>query len=85
MRYQVVWDQLALDQLTDFWISATDRKAVSDAAGAVDKLLVEHADAAGTPVHEGLYTLAVSPLRVIFWVHDMRRMVVVNSVKMMKP
>jgi hypothetical protein len=32
MNYTVVWKHEAEDELADFWLAATDRQAVADAA-----------------------------------------------------
>jgi hypothetical protein len=39
MRYTVVWEEPALDELAVIWLQATDRSAVSAAADQVDRIL----------------------------------------------
>lgn len=34
MKYRVVWKRTARDQLAAFWIAASDRQAITDAANA---------------------------------------------------
>ncbi len=41
MRFTVTWHPSATDELTEIWLRATDRAAVTGAADTVDRLLAE--------------------------------------------
>ncbi len=80
-RYTVVWPQGAQDELATLWIAADDRRAITDAANAIDIELCEDATGKGTDVSEGLRALFSPPLRVLFAVREDDRVVEVLRVR----
>ena len=67
IRYTVVWVQSVEDELIEIWLDAKDRYATT-ATHAIDRELGTDADAKGANLAEGLRSLNVAPLRVIFTV-----------------
>jgi hypothetical protein len=84
-RYTVTWLSGAQDQLAQIWIDSSDRQAVSQAANAIDIELATDADRKGAPVEEGLRSLYVPPLHVLFTVREPDRLVEVASVRTDSP
>jgi hypothetical protein len=80
MLYAVIWSQLALDQLTEIWLAAKDRAAVTAATHAIDARLANDPMNQGLPVLGPLRELHVSPLRVLFGINDVQRRVLIVRV-----
>lgn len=80
-RYTVVWPAGAQDELTELWIVAPDRDAITAAANAIDVELSEDATAKGVELSEGLRALFAPPLRVLFAVREDDRVVEVLRVR----
>jgi plasmid stabilization system protein ParE len=74
-RYTVVWVRSAQDELTEVWLSASDRQAVTLAAHLIETELAVDAARKGSELREGLRSFYVPPLKVIFAVYDDDRMV----------
>jgi hypothetical protein len=68
MIYTVGWLQSAEDALTDLWINASDRAAISAASNAIDRKLRIDANRQGVPIPGGRRLLRVPPLAVAFTV-----------------
>jgi hypothetical protein len=85
IRFTVAWLRDAVDELTAIWLVDDDRRAVTDAAGVIDRELALDAMAKGTPLSEGLRVLESGPLRVIFSVDEADRVVVVARLRLLKP
>lgn len=68
IRYTVVWVQSVEDELIEIWLGAEDRNAISSATHAIDHELSTDAESKGEDLAEGLRSLNVPPLRVIFTV-----------------
>ena len=81
IRYTVVWPTGAEDELTELWIAASDREAITAAARAIDVDLSEDATVKGVALSEGLRALFAPPLRVLFAVREEDRLVEVLRVK----
>ncbi|MDZ4688618.1 MAG: hypothetical protein SH850_26390 [Planctomycetaceae bacterium] len=64
--FTLVWDELAIDELAEIWESAKDRRAITRASAQIDGLLKATGQQAGIEIQEGLRSLTVLPLRVIF-------------------
>jgi len=64
--YTVVWDDSAVEELAEIWESAEDRTRITRASAQIEALLKSIGQQAGTEIHEGLRTLTVVPLRVVF-------------------
>jgi hypothetical protein len=80
-RYTVVWVESALEELTELWLAASDRAAVTAATTAIDRELAEDAPQKGVELSEGLRALFSPPLRVIFEVRGPDRVAEVLRVK----
>lgn len=80
-RYTVTWVQDALDGLTELWLDASDRAAISRAAAEVDQQLAVDPDHKGDDLHEGLRVEHFPPLRVIYEAQSSDRLVVVRQVR----
>ena len=85
MRYTVQWEIVPRDALADIWLEANDRNAVAFAANEIDRLLAGNADLQGEAAHEGLRSLVVSPLMVLFEVRPDDRIVQVVRVRRVYP
>jgi hypothetical protein len=81
IRYTVTWLRSAQNHLADLWTGSSDRSAVTRAADAIDADLAVDAHQKGTPVSEGLRTLHIAPLHVLFSVSEPDRTVEVASVR----
>ncbi len=79
-RYTVVWVQSVEDELVEIWLAAQDRNAIAAATHAIDLELGTDADSKGDDVAEGLRSLNVPPLRIIFTVSKDDRLVEVVRV-----
>lgn len=82
IRYTVVWPSGSEDELTDIWIRAQDRLAVTAAADAIDQQLSVDASTKGIELSEGLRALFAPPLRVLFAVREDDRLVEVLRVRL---
>jgi hypothetical protein len=80
-RYTVTWLEGAQNQLAELWLEAADRIAVTDAANRSDRALAGDPQDKGSPVSEGLRSLVVPPLYVLFSVSEPDRLVEVASVR----
>ena len=79
MRYTVVYDPSAEDQLMDIWMQAPNRRAVRNASDDIDRRLKRSPDNVGYSV--GSYRrLTIYPLAVEFVVSPLDRMVRVLKV-----
>jgi len=67
MPFTVVWLPAALRQLADIWNNATDRNAVTRAAGRVDVILRFDPETKGVDFYGDLL-LAVPPLHIVYHV-----------------
>ena len=80
MRYTVVYDPAAENQLADIWMRAPDPNAVEDASNDIDRQLKRSPDRSGRPF--GPYRrLMVYPLVVDYTVSPQDRMVRVIRVE----
>ena len=74
MKYTVIWQPDAANELARLWLDSTDRQAVADAANEIDRLLSENPYDEKYEVVWGEGAIAVLPLGVDFEVsgHDMK-------------
>lgn len=79
-RYTVVWVQSVEDELVDIWLAANDRNDITAATHAVDQELGLDAGLKGEELAEGLRSLNIPPLRIIFTVSEDDRLVEVVRV-----
>jgi len=70
VRYTVVWERVAQMQLAACYNAAAFPNAVSAAQHRIDRLLLTNPLANADPESEGLYSLVVPPLRVLFEIAD---------------
>jgi hypothetical protein len=80
-RYAATWLNSAQMHLAQIWNDATDKQAVTRAANAIDVELATDADRKGNPVPEGLRSLSIPPLHVLFEVQEQDRLVEVASIR----
>jgi hypothetical protein len=66
MRYTVLWQPDAEEELAEVWIGASDRTAATRAAHAIDVRLGESAHGRGESRAAGRRILLVAPLGVLF-------------------
>ncbi|MEX2188325.1 MAG: hypothetical protein WD875_16075 [Pirellulales bacterium] len=79
MRYSVTWDRDAENELTQIWLDAPDRAAVSAAANAIDRELANDAERKGVDFY-GDRLIVMRPLCVTFRVVHGDRLVIVRQV-----
>jgi hypothetical protein len=78
--YAVDWPEEVLSDLTDIWLRAPDRQAVTDAQARIDRLLGANPFGNGIHVSEGLYSLHAPPLAVSYTIDPSARRVEIQSV-----
>jgi plasmid stabilization system protein ParE len=80
MTYTVIWRPSAEQKLTQVWIDATDRQAITDAANTIDTLLRTKPVEVGEARSANARILTVSPLSVYYDVLEQDRLVAVWAV-----
>lgn len=80
-RYSVVWVKSAQDELTELWLTAVDRNAITTAANEIDQVLRDDAPARGAELSEGLRSFFAPPLKAIFSVSEDDRIAEVLRVR----
>ena len=80
MTYTVLWRPSAERALTEIWLNAGDRQAVTDAADAIDSLLRTVPLEVGESRVADVRVLIVFPLSVYYDVHQEDRTVAVWAV-----
>ena len=80
MIYTVIWRPAALEQLAEFWVSAADRQAITNAADDVDRKLRRDPVDQGESRDQNRRVFYVSPLAVMFEIDDDDRKVHVLDV-----
>jgi hypothetical protein len=83
VRYTVVWARAALAQLAACYNAAPIPNAVTAAQHRIDQMLNADPLLNADPEPEGLYSLNVPPLRVLFEVSDADCLVRVVAVKLL--
>jgi hypothetical protein len=79
--YTVNWQPAAEDALTEIWIAASDRAAVTAAQALADRLLARDPARHGRHVSEGLYQIDCPPLAISYTIDDTKRHVEVTWVR----
>jgi len=64
--YIVRWKRSALNRMTELWLDAADRSAITDAVAEIDRLLANNPLHAGESRSEQDRVLFVPPLGVFF-------------------
>jgi len=80
-RYTVTATSKAEDDLARLWLRASNRRAVSQAANTIDRLLGDDAPLKGFDAGQGLRQLIVSPLIAEFSVIVGDRTVTIWSIR----
>jgi hypothetical protein len=76
MRYTVTWLSIAEDELTNLWIQALDRQAVTDASNRMERTLGRDANQKGI-ADNGRRILIDPPLAFTFTVSPGDRLVMI--------
>jgi plasmid stabilization system protein ParE len=84
-RFTVTWLRDVEGDLARIWVGAEDRRPVATAADSIDADLADDAGRKGASVREGLRSLCVPPLYVLFTVRDEDRIVEVVRVRSDQP
>ncbi len=80
--YTVLWRQTATNQLTEIWLAASDRARINEAVQAIDGLLaINPLGRLTRELSEGLRTITVLPLRVIYAIEEQDCIVDVATVR----
>ncbi|HLN31606.1 MAG TPA: hypothetical protein VK395_27945 [Gemmataceae bacterium] len=85
IRYTVTWLEGAQNSLAQIWMDAQVRREVASAADSIDRELAKDPANKGTALSEGLRSLCVPPLHVLFSVSEPDRVVEVASVRINIP
>ena len=80
MRFTVTWHPSATEELTQIWLDAADRNAITQAANAIDHALADDPQNKGEEFY-GDRLFVATPLAVTFAVHDADRVVQVLQVR----
>ena len=80
MKYTVVWELGAQDELIEIWLRASDRSAVSNSSDWIDRALRIDPESKGHPLGEHRI-LVDPPLAASFRVYPDDRMVTVFQVR----
>ena len=86
MTYDVAWTASADDMLTEVWLEAADRNAVSAVAHRVNHALACTPLAVGRPMDSSVHRAAYAPpLYIEFYVIEDDKKVVVQAVAVVSP
>jgi hypothetical protein len=80
-RYTVTWLKEVEGDLAGLWLGSSDRRSVAAAANVIDVELATDAERKGAEVSEGLRSLHVSPLYVLYIVREPDRLVEMVSLR----
>jgi hypothetical protein len=80
MNYTVVWKPEAEDELAEFWMTATDRQAVADAAYRMERALGDHPLSTGESRNATTRVAFDGPLGVFYEVSDADLLVTILKV-----
>jgi hypothetical protein len=84
-RFTVTWLKDIEGDLASMWMGASDRQSVEFAANRIDFELAIDADRKGGELSEGLRSLHVSPLYVLFTLREPDRLVEIVSIRSDQP
>ena len=79
-RFTVVWTTEAVEQLTEIWLVATDRETIVSAAESIDLELAVDPFWNSRELSEGLRSLVLPPLRIVFSINLEDRLVEVARI-----
>jgi hypothetical protein len=80
VKYNVLWSPEAENRLAELWNTASDRKAVTDAANAIDRLLAMDPHQLGGGRPDGTRVSFMPPRGVLFNISEPDRTVSVLKV-----
>ena len=78
--YTVRWKRSAVDRLTDLWIEASDRPAVTSAVDEIDRILAADPLTAGESRSEQTRVVFISPIGVFVDIDESAQIVNVLKV-----
>jgi plasmid stabilization system protein ParE len=84
-KYTVVWHDRAEGQLARMWSDLSDRAGITRAADAIDLELEYDPDRKGQAERDGLRSLFIPPLHILYEVRDPDRVVEVVVVRYVAP
>lgn len=82
MRYTVVWDPEAEDELARLWMQSFVQRDITSAANAIDIALRDDPLGKGIILDHRKYELYLYPLRVLFKVTESDRLVQVLTIRL---
>ena len=85
MKFMVVWKATAEAQLAELWMTATDRKAIREAASEIESNLRADPISFGESRDAQTRVAVVAPLVVHFEVHEDDRRVIVLTLHAIPP
>jgi hypothetical protein len=80
MKYTVVWKREAEDELATYWMAATDRQSIAEAAHRLEQALGDRPLAIGESRNAATRVAFDGPLGVFYEVSDADRLVTVLKV-----
>lgn len=80
MKYTVLWTPPAENELTEIWLEAPDRNAITQSSFEIDERLEDDPDEEGESRFEGRRILLVPPLGVTFRIQEEDRTVLILDV-----
>lgn len=84
-KYTVLWKTSARNELAEIWMNAADRTAITAATHSLDVELANDPERKGMEIREGLRGIDKPPLRALFTVDELDRMVYVDKVRLARP
>jgi hypothetical protein len=82
MKYTVVWNRRATNDLAQLWIDGTDRSRIATASNYIDEHLSRAPFLEQCEVVNQIGALIVAPLGVDYWINEDDRIVTVFAVWM---
>ena len=82
MKYTVVWNRRATNDLAQLWIDGTDRPRIAAASNYIDEQLSRDPFLEQCEVVNRIGALIVAPLGVDYWISEDDRIVTVFAVWM---
>ncbi len=82
--FQIGWDPDAEDDLARLWLRSSNRKAIAQAVDQAEKLLESDPVKHGRTLAEGLYSVAVPPIVLIYTIEKTTRAVEVCSIGLLR-
>ncbi len=81
MKYTVTWRPSAARRLSEIWLEASERTAVTDASNSIDSLLALCPHDQGEERDLATRILIVSPLAVVYEINEDDRRVTILSIR----